>query len=41
MKKASKFSEAQKAFILKQSADGARAAEIGRKAGMSEATYFN
>lgn len=39
--KASKFSEAQKAFILKQSADGIPIAEISRKAGISQATYFN
>ncbi len=31
--KASKFSEAQKAFILKQGADGVPVAEICRKAG--------
>ena len=39
--KASKFSEAQKAFILKQGADGVPEAEICRKAGISQATYFN
>ena len=39
--KASKFSDAQKAFILKQGADGVAVAEICRKAGISEATYFN
>ncbi len=39
--KASKFSEAQKAFILKQGADGVTVAEICRKAGISPATYFN
>lgn len=39
--KASKFSEAQKAFILKQGADGVPVAEICRKAGISQATYFN
>ncbi len=39
--KASKFTEAQKAFILKQGADGHPVAEICRKAGISEATYFN
>ncbi len=38
--KASKFSEAQKAFILKQRADGVPVAEICRKAGISQATYF-
>ncbi len=39
--KASKFSEAQKAFILKQGADGTPVAEVCRKAGISQATYFN
>jgi putative transposase len=39
--KASKFSDAQKAFILKQGAEGMPVAEICRKAGISQATYFN
>jgi len=39
--KASKFSDAQKAFILKQGAEGTRVTEICRKAGISQATYFN
>ncbi|SCB55823.1 Transposase [Bradyrhizobium shewense] len=39
--KASTFSEAQKAFILKQGSDGGAVAEICRKAGISQATYFN
>jgi putative transposase len=39
--KASKFTDAQKAFILKQGADGVPVAEIGRRAGISQATYFN
>lgn len=39
--KASKFTDAQKAFILKQGADGIPVAEICRKAGISQATYFN
>jgi putative transposase len=39
--KASRFSEAQKAFILKQGADGTRVADICRKAGISQATYSN
>lgn len=39
--KASKFSGAQKAFILKLSDDGVPVAEIWRKAGISQATYFN
>ena len=39
--KASRFSEAQKAFILNQGADGTPVADICRKAGISQATYFN
>jgi putative transposase len=39
--KASKFSDAQKAFILKQGAEGVPVAEICRKAGISQATYFS
>jgi putative transposase len=39
--KASRFSEAQKAFILKQGADGMPVADICRKVGISQATYFN
>ena len=39
--KASKFSDAQKAFILKQGADGIPVADIRRKAGISQATYFD
>jgi putative transposase len=39
--KASRFSEAQKAFILKQGADGMPVADICRKAGISQVTYFN
>jgi putative transposase len=39
--KASKFSDAQKAFILKQGNDGVPVADICRKAGLSPATYFN
>ena len=40
--KASKFSDAQKAFILKQGADGTSpVADICRKAGINQATYFN
>ena len=39
--KASKFSDAQKAFILRQGADGVLVADICRKAGISQATYFN
>ena len=39
--KASKFSDAQKAFIIKQGEDGTSVAEIYRKAGISQATYFS
>jgi hypothetical protein len=39
--KASKFTEAQKAFILRQGEEGTPVAEICRKAGISLATYFN
>jgi len=39
--KASSFSDAQKAFILKQGTDGMPVADICRKAGISQATYFN
>ena len=39
--KASKFSDAQKAFIIKQGEDGTLVAEICPKAGISQATYFS
>ncbi|MEY4707335.1 MAG: hypothetical protein RJB58_1058 [Pseudomonadota bacterium] len=39
--KASKFMDAQKAFVLKQGSDGMPVADICRKAGISQATYFN
>jgi len=39
--RASRFTDAQKAFILKQGAEGMPVAEICRKAGISAATYFN
>lgn len=39
--KASKFSDAQKAFIIKQGEDGTPVSEICRKAGISQATSFN
>ena len=39
--KASKFTDGQKAFILKQGADGVPVSEICRRAGISHATYFN
>jgi putative transposase len=38
--KASKFSDAQKAFILKQGEGGMPVADVCRKAGISQATYF-
>jgi putative transposase len=38
--RASRFSDAQKAFILKQGEGGMPVAEICRKAGISQATYF-
>ena len=37
--KASQFTDAQKAFILKQGEEGVPVAEICRKAGISQATY--
>jgi len=39
--KASKFSDAQKAFVLRQGADGIPVTEICRREGISQATYFN
>lgn len=39
--KASKFSDAQKAFIVKRGEEGVPVAEICREAGISQATYFN
>jgi putative transposase len=39
--KASQFSDAQKAFVLKQGEEGVPVADICRKAGISQATYFN
>ena len=39
--KASKFTDAQKAFIIKQGDEGTPVAEICRKAGISQATHFN
>jgi putative transposase len=38
--KASKFSDAQKAFILKQGSDGMPVTEICRKAGISQVPFF-
>jgi putative transposase len=34
-------SDSQKAFILKQRADGVPVADVGRRAGISQETYFN
>ena len=39
--KASRFSDAQKAFIIKQGEQGTAVAEICRQAGISQATYFS
>lgn len=39
--KASKFADAQKAFVIKQGEEGTPVAEVCRKAGIREATYFN
>ena len=39
--KASKFTDGQKAFIIRQGEDGTPVEEICRKAGISQATYFN
>ena len=39
--KASKFTEAQIAFVLRQAQDGTAVAEICRKAGISDATFYN
>lgn len=39
--KASRFTDAQKAFIIKQGEDGTPVAEVCRQAGISQATYFN
>ena len=39
--KASKFSDAQKAFILKQGNDGMPVADVCCKTGISQAIYYN
>jgi putative transposase len=39
--KRSKFTEAQIAFVLKQAEEGTPVAEVCRKAGISDATYYN
>lgn len=37
----SKFTEVQMAFVLKQADEGTAVAEVCRKAGISEATFYN
>ena len=39
--KASKFTDAQKAFIIRQGEEGTPVADPRRQAGISQATYFN
>ena len=39
--KASKFSDAQIEFVLKQAEEGTSVGEVCRKAGISEATFYN
>lgn len=39
--KASKFTEAQIAFVLKRAEDGIAVAKVCRKAGISDATFYN
>ena len=39
--KASKFTEAQIAFVLRQAEEGTAVGEICRKPGISEATFYN
>ena len=39
--KASKFTDAQKAFIIRQAEDGTPVVEVCHKAGISTATVFN
>jgi putative transposase len=39
--KKSKFSESQIAFVLRQAEEGTVIAEVCRKAGISEATFYN
>jgi putative transposase len=38
--KASKFSESQIAFVLRQGEEGTSVEEVCRKAGISQATYY-
>ena len=39
--KRSKFTEAQIAFVLKQADEGTAVGEVCRKAGISDATFYN
>jgi putative transposase len=39
--KKSKFTDAQIAFVLKQADEGTTVAEVCRKAGISDATFYN
>ena len=39
--KKSKFTEAQIAFVLKQADEGTAVTEVCRKAGISDATFYN
>ena len=39
--KKSKFTEAQIAFVLKQADEGTAVAEVCRRAGISDATFYN
>lgn len=39
--RASRFTDAQKAFVIKQGEEGTPVAEIFRQARISQATYFN
>jgi len=39
--KASKFTDAQKAFILRQAEDGVPLGDICRKAGINQATFYS
>ena len=41
MMKASRFSDAQKAFLLQKAEAGVSVAQICREAGISEATFYN
>lgn len=38
--KASRFSDAQKAFVLRQADEGVPVGEVCRKAGISQATFY-